>query len=190
MNIKNFLNFILFFLFFNSPITLAKETWKLDKNLSSINFELSVLFANNVKGTFKDIEGLVEIDLENNKNNKAIFSVTIDSIEMNYSKYKPLLLSDIFFDIDNFPIALVDTRKFSYKNEKKLIINAELIIKDKSKITPISLEVYHLTTELIQIKGKLTFSRTFFNIGTGIWSSKAILTDNANIFINLFLFKE
>ena len=38
-----------FFLFITFH-TLAKETWILDKDLSTIEFELPVLLANNVKG--------------------------------------------------------------------------------------------------------------------------------------------
>ena len=62
----------------------TKERWILDKELSKINFELPIFLMKNVKGEFKQIEGLVEIDIENKENNRAIFSVAIDSIEMNY----------------------------------------------------------------------------------------------------------
>ena len=61
----------------------AKEIWILDKNISTIKFELPVLLMNNVEGKLLNFEGLVEIDLEDYKNNKAIFSPTLDTIEMN-----------------------------------------------------------------------------------------------------------
>ena len=44
--------------------------------------------------------------------------------------------------------------------------------------------------ELVQIESDLSFSRTFFNIGTGKWSNTSILKDKAKIKTNLFLFKE
>ena len=83
--------------FFPTLSLCAKETWSLDKKLSTISFELPVFLAKNVKGEFKEIEGLVEIDLEKKEGNKAVFSVKINSINMNYNKYRNLLLSDIFF---------------------------------------------------------------------------------------------
>ncbi len=46
---------ILFFLFFSSNKLYAAERWVLDKNLSTIEFELPVLLANNVKGKFNNI---------------------------------------------------------------------------------------------------------------------------------------
>ena len=189
----NFFFIFLFFLTINFSIStkvISKESWLLDKNLSSIEFELPVLFANNVQGKFEEINGIIEIDLANKENNKAIFSVKINSINMNYKKYKNLLLSDIFFDSYNFPVALVDTKKFSYKNENKFSLEVELTIKGKTEIVPLDIEIIHLANELIQIKTDLDFSRTLFNIGTGKWKSTAILKDKGVIKTNLFLFKQ
>ena len=69
-----FFNF-LFFLTINFSLStkvISKESWLLDKNLSSIEFELPVLFANNVQGKFEEINGIIEIDLTNKENNKAV----------------------------------------------------------------------------------------------------------------------
>tara|TARA_B100000965_G_scaffold61439_1_gene47258 strand:+ start:168 stop:743 length:576 start_codon:yes stop_codon:yes gene_type:complete len=189
----NFFFIFLFFLTINFSLStkvISKESWLLDKNLSSIDFELPVLFANNVQGKFEEINGIIEIDLANKENNKAIFSVKINSINMNYKKYKNLLLSDIFFDSYNFPVALVDTKKFSYKNENEFSLEVELTIKGKTEIVPLDIEIIHLANELIQIKTDLDFSRTLFNIGTGKWKSTAILKDKGVIKTNLFLFKQ
>ena len=189
----NFFFIFLFFLTINFSLStkvISKESWLLDKNLSSIEFELPVLFANNVQGKFEEINGIIEIDLANKENNKAIFSVKINSINMNYKKYKNLLLSDIFFDSYNFPVALVDTKKFSYRNENEFSLEVELTIKGKTEIVPLDIEIIHLANELIQIKTDLDFSRTLFNIGTGKWKSTAILKDKGVIKTNLFLFKQ
>ena len=185
-NIKKII-FILFFFFSN--ISLAKETWVLDKDLSTINFELPVFLAKNVTGSFKEIEGLIEINIDPNKNSKAILSVKIDSIEMNYKKYKKLLLSEIFFYKNQFPLALIDTRKFKYVREKEIKMDVELNIKGITHDIPVILEIIDLTDDLVQVKGKLNFSRTSFQIGIGNWSSTAILKDIAEINTNLFFFR-
>ena len=148
------------------------------------------MLAKNVQGTFTSIEGFVEIDVDQKKNNKAIFSVDIGSIDMNYIKYKDLLLSNIFFDERQFPKAVIDTKKFTYQNEEELEINVELIIKGQSKLIPLTITVKHLAEELVQIQSELIFSRTDFNIGIGKWSNTTILRDKTKIKTNLFLFKE
>ena len=173
-----------------SDISLASEKWILDRSISSIEFELPVLFAKNVKGKFNTIEGFVEIDLDKKENNKAIFSVAIADIEINYKKYKDLLLSEIFFDEKKFPIALVDTRKFSYSDEKEIIIDVEFTIKGKSQIIPLTIKITQLAKEIIQIQSDLQFSRTDFEIGIGNWKNTSILKDKVKIKTNLFLFKE
>jgi len=180
--------FLIYNIFF-STTAITKEMWVLDKDLSTISFEIPVFLLKNVQGEFSQIEGLVEIDIEKKENNKAIFSVDIHSVEMNYKKYKSLLLSNVFFSAEQFPIALVDTKKFSYENENKLRIMVELSIKGITQQVPLQLEVMRLAEELIQLKSKLIFSRTSFQIGTGQWSSTAILKDKVLIKTNLFLFK-
>ena len=185
------LNIIIFSIifYFITHIIVAKETWIVDKELSTITFELPIFLAKNVKGVFTEIEGLVEIDVEKKENNKAVFSVSIDSIEMNYKKYRDLLLSDIFFYEKNFPIALIDTKKFSYDNEREMELMVELNIKGTTKEVPLQLIIIRLGESLVQIKGNLNFSRTAYRIGIGKWSSTAILKDKAIIETNLFLFK-
>ena len=182
--------FVSFIFLLNPSIVFAGERWFLDKELSSITFELPVLLAKNVQGTFTSIEGFVEIDVDQKKNNKAIFSVDIGSIDMNYIKYKDLLLSNIFFDERQFPKVVIDTKKFTYQNEEELEINVELIIKGQSQMTPLTITVKRLAEELVQIQSELIFSRTDFNIGIGKWSNTTILRDKTKIKTNLFLFKE
>ena len=189
MKLILFVNFILLNLLISFQ-SLAKQTWILDKDLSTIEFELPILFANNIVGDFEKIQGLVEIDLDTKKNNKAVFAVDIKSLNINYRKYKELLMSDIFFDEKKFPQALVDTRKFSYQYQNTLNLNVDLTIKDITNSVPITLEIITLTKELIQIKGIINFSRTDYKIGIGRWRNTSILKDNVNIRVNLFLFKK
>ena len=56
--------------FFTSSI-YADEKWEMDKELSTISFELPVLFVKNVQGTFQNIEGFVEIDLDKKEKSKV-----------------------------------------------------------------------------------------------------------------------
>ena len=181
---------ILLFILFNCKNSFSKEQWILDKKISTIDFELPLLLAKNVKGKFNDIDGLVETDITKQKNTKGIFTVKIESIEINYDNYKDLLLSDIFFNSKKFPIALIDTNSFAYKDEDKIDLVVELQIKDKSLKIPLFLEIIRLAEKLVQIKGELFFSRSDFNLGNGKWSSSAMLKDQVKIQVSLFLFKK
>ena len=188
--IKYIFIFSVYLIIFFPTILIAKQKWIMDNSLSSITFELPVFLMKNVQGTFENINGYIEIDLENKKNNKAIFSAEIESITMNYKKYKPLLMSEIFFDQELYPITLIDTKKFSYENEKELIINVEITLKGQSQTLPIKIIVKHIAEKIVQLECELFFSRTDFNIGIRKWSNTAILKDKVKINANLFLFKE
>ena len=184
--------FVLFLFLLNvmSNFSHAAERWILDKSLSTIEFELPVLFAKNVKGSFNTIDGFVELDLNQKENNKAIFYVEVNDLDMNYIKYKDLLLSNVFFDAQQFPKAVVDTKKFSYVNETEFSMDVELTIKGKSAIVPLTINVKRLAEELVQIQSELIFSRTAFEIGIGNWKNTAILKDKVKLSTNLFLFRE
>jgi len=182
--------FLLILLIFFTPSLHSSERWILDKSLSTIEFELPVFLAKNVYGKFNNFEGFVELDIDNKKNNKAIFSVQINDLNMNYIKYKDLLLSKIFFDSEQYPIAVVDTKKFSYSNEKEIQLEIELTIKGKSEKVPLIIVIKRLAEELVQIQSELKFSRTTFEIGIGKWGNTSILKDEIKLKSNLFLFRE
>ena len=189
--LKKYKFFLFLFLLNVIPsVSHAAERWILDKSLSTIEFELPVLFAKNVKGSFNTIDGFVELDVNQKENNKAIFYVEVNDLDMNYIKYKDLLLSNVFFDAQQFPKAVVDTKKFSYVNETEFSMDVELTIKGKSAIVPLVINVKRLAEELVQIQSELIFSRTAFEIGIGNWKNTTILKDKVKLSTNLFLFRE
>ena len=182
--------FLIIFLIIADKQLLAKEKWLIDKNLSYIKFEVPVLLARNVKGEFKNIEGFVELDIENNLDNKALFSVDIKSLEINYKKYLDLILSDIFFDVNQHPISVLDTKKFKYKNEEEIILDFELTIKGISRTIPFNLKIISYSDDFVQILVDFQFLRSDYMIGNDIWSNTSILKDEIVIKTNIFLYKE
>ena len=183
--------FSLFFIFLYCKHSAANDLWTIDKNISSIEFEVPVLFANNVIGKFDEFDGFVSLDLSNQNNNKALINVRIDSLDINYKRYKDLLLSQVFFDAKKYPIGLIDTNNFKFNyGENKIILIGELTIKGKSQNIPIDVEIIKLASDLVQVKSEIFFSRNEFNIGTGNWKNTSILKDEITIKANIFLFKE
>ena len=191
--LKIFLNlsvFIFFYTILISKFLIAAETWVVDNKISEISFEVPVLFASNVEGKFIDFDGLVQIDINENQDNKAIFYVSINSIETNYKKYRNLLLGPIFFDSINFPLSVLDTKNFQYKNNDDNVLDVELTIKNESKNLPINLKIIELTNDLVQVKGELFFNRSDFNIGIDKWRNTTFLKDKVRLFFNIFLIKD
>ncbi len=184
--------FLIFFfvIFFNSIEILAKEKWFIDKDISEVEFEVPVLLAKNVKGSFNNIEGYVELDLINKNLNKAIFSVDIKSLEINYNKYLELIFSDVFFAVEKYPLAVIDTKNFTYNNQNKFKLEAELTIKGNSEMIPINIEINKYSDDFVQILVDFQFLRSDYMIGNDIWSNTSILKDEIVIKTNIFLYKE
>ncbi len=182
--------FFLFGFIFYCTNIYAEEKWIIDKKISNITFEVPVLFATNVIGEFTDFDGFVEIDLENKENNKAIISVQINSIKINYEKYKDLILGPIFFNSNKYPIGVLDTKKFSYTDEVDLELNMELNIKGKSKTIKTQININRLTKDLVQIIGDFSFNRNDFKIGEGSWENTTILKNSIEVKSNIFLVRE
>ena len=181
----------LFLIFLFCKQILANDLWTIDKNISSIEFEVPVLFANNVIGKFNEFDGFVSLDLSNQNNNKALINVRVDSLDINYKRYKDLVLSEVFFDAKKFPSGLIDTNNFKFNYEdNKINLMGELTIKGKSLKIPIDIQVIRLASELVQIKSEISFSRNEFDIGTGSWKNTTILKDEIKIKANIFLFKD
>ena len=59
--INTLLTLIITSIYFFASSTYANEKWRVDKELSTISFELPVLFLKNVQGTFHNIEGFKEM---------------------------------------------------------------------------------------------------------------------------------
>ena len=183
--------FSLLFIFFFYKQSTASDLWNIDKNISSIEFEVPVLFAKNVIGIFNTFDGFVSLDLYNQNNNKALLNVDIKSLEFNYKKYKDLVLSEVFFDATRFPLGLIDTNNFKFNYEdNKISLIGELTVKGRSQKLPFDIEIIELTSELVQVKSDISFSRNKFNIGTGNWKNTTILKDEIKIRANIFLYKE
>ena len=68
--------------------------------------------------------------------------VSINSLEINYKRYKDLVLNPDFLMQINFHLGVLDTNnfKFIYKDNKINLIG-ELTIKNKSQNIPIDIEV-------------------------------------------------
>ena len=64
--------FSLFFIFLYCKQSAANDLWTIDKNISSIEFEVPVLLTKNVVGKFNEFDGFVSLDLSN-QNNDEVF---------------------------------------------------------------------------------------------------------------------
>ena len=142
--LKKFKFLLIFICFVIQPtLTLASERWILDTSLSTVEFELPVLFAKNVKGKFNSIEGFIELDVtEKNKDAfKQEVGLTITSMLSTELKMPILPFIDEGQDIYTIKTRFSDS---SIKNlklpESDFDIDIEIKAFNKKKIDSNNIE--------------------------------------------------
>ena len=104
--LKKFKFFLIILYFIIQPtLTSASERWILDTSLSTVEFELPVLFAKNVKGKFNSIDGFIELEIEltiKGKNAMVPLKVYVSRLAEELVQIK----SELVFSRTNFEIGI------------------------------------------------------------------------------------
>lgn len=188
--------FFLFLLGMNSNIfSQNAEHWKLDKDHTSVNFEVKHFF-NTVNGNFTDFEGVFIFDPNNLKGSKFDFTVAVSSIETNNEKRNNHLKSQDFFDAEKFPKMHFISTDFKKLSDTKYEVKGKLRIKDVIKNITIPFEVTGLMdhpmkkeTKLMGLAFNTKINRNDYNVGAGDWTSTKVVGDIVKIDINAELNK-
>lgn len=91
------------FLFFILLTTTAfADTYKVDKDHTSVGFKIRHLFSN-TQGSFRDFEGTVEYDPEKPETWSASGTIQVASIDTNVPERDKHLKNEDFFDVEQFP---------------------------------------------------------------------------------------
>ena len=182
----------IFFLFF-LPIILssqkiyAKNNWDTDKNLSEINLKLSIIPGDDIVSKFSEFESLLSVN--NEEENKMILSLKLSSLNLKNEDLKKFLINDNFFNLDKYPIILIEIKNFDFKKKQDHL--AQIQINDVIKSIPININISELTKEFFHIDINFDLSRKDFNLGVNnlnfLTNQQSILLDNIVFEIDLFL---
>ena len=185
----------IFFLFFLPIILLsqtiyAKNNWDTDKNLSEINLKLSIIPGDDIVSKFSEFESLLSVNKE--EENKMILSLKLSSLNLKNEDLKKFLINDNFFNLDKYPIILIEIKNFDFKKKQNHL--AQIQINDLIKSIPISINISELTKEFFHIDINFDLSRKDFNLGVNnlnfLTNQQSILLDNLVFEIDLFLMKQ
>ena len=187
--------FVFIIILFSTNI-VAKNNWILDKKLSEIYFQLSLLPADDLIGKLNEFDSYIFFDNGNTSINNFNLSINIENMKLNNSELKDFLSSNIFFNVKKYPNLIVKTEKIIIQKNQNA--TAKIQIKNIPHELPVTLEIFKLTKDLIQIKTKFVVSRKLYGLGKNQWQSKfefftkekSILLDKIKFSTNLFFFKQ
>jgi polyisoprenoid-binding protein YceI len=78
-------------------------TWKIDNAHTQISFSAKHMMVTNVRGTFHDVTGTIELDENDPTRSRGEFKVATSSIDTNFGARDAHLRSPDFFDVERFP---------------------------------------------------------------------------------------
>lgn len=87
---------------------MATTTWSIDPGHSEIRFKVKHLAIANVSGTFKAFRGNAETTLDNFEKASISFEIDTKSIDTNNAERDNHLRSNLFLDVDIFPMIKFD----------------------------------------------------------------------------------
>jgi polyisoprenoid-binding protein YceI len=122
-------------------VIFEKATYELDKNHSSVYFNVLHLGLANVMGRFNTMDGTFVVDPANLTESKVEFSADIASIDTAIPARDKHLRSADFFEADKFPKLTFKGTKIEKRGDG-YVINGDLTIKGKSKAISIPFKFF------------------------------------------------
>ncbi|MFP4227039.1 MAG: YceI family protein, partial [Desulfobacterales bacterium] len=106
-----------------------EQKWKIDKNHSSIYFDVRHTYVT-VRGLFKGFRGNIQFDPENKDAGRVEFEVDTTSIDTNIVKRDNHLRSDDFFEVSKYPVMTFKSTAIEHVSDNQYIVEGELTVKD------------------------------------------------------------
>lgn len=167
--------------------------WKVDKAHTSVNFSINHFFST-VTGKFTDFDGNFLLDLNNPKESKVDFTISVSSIDTDNQKRDNHLNSPDFFDSKTYPTIVFKSTKIEKESDNKLLIYGNLTIKDKTHKIVLPFEIKGQMEHpmmkgmiILGLSTQLKLNRNDYGVGTGDWAATMVVGDEVAIDIHMEL---
>jgi polyisoprenoid-binding protein YceI len=114
-------------------------TWKIDNAHTQITFSAKHMMVTNVRGTFHDVDGTIELDENDPTRSRGEFRVTAASVDTNFGARDTHLRSADFFDAERFPDITFISTAIERAGDDRYTVTGRLTIRDITK--PITFDV-------------------------------------------------
>ena len=146
-----------------------------NKSETKVDFKIKN-FGVYVTGSFSEVDIVSYFDPSNIDDSYINAIIKISSINTGNVKRDGHLFKEDFFDVDNFKYIKLESSKIEKISETSYILEAELTIKNTSKLISIPLELTENDDSLL-IKSNFIIKRKDYDVGRNIW----VLGNNVKI---------
>jgi polyisoprenoid-binding protein YceI len=114
-------------------------TWKIDNAHTQVNFSAKHMMVTNVRGTFHDVDGTIELDETDPSKSRGEFRVSAASVDTNFAARDTHLRSADFFDAEKFPTISFVSTDISLVGDDHFKVVGDLTIREVTK--PLTFDV-------------------------------------------------
>ena len=141
MKYRKFLGVFLAVFFLSGTHVSWAESYKVDKDHTSVSFKIRHLFSN-VQGSFRDFDGTIEYDPDKPETWSANGTIQVDSIDTNVPERDKHLKSKDFFDAAKFPTISFKTTKVTAATKESAKLEGLITIHGVEKPVVLDLEIH------------------------------------------------
>ena len=114
-------------------------TWKIDTAHTQVNFSAKHMMVTNVRGTFHDVDGTIELDETDPTRSRGAFRVGAASVDTNFVARDTHLRSPDFFDAERYPSISFVATEVEQVDDDHFNVTGDLTIREITK--PITFDV-------------------------------------------------
>jgi polyisoprenoid-binding protein YceI len=114
-------------------VRVPAGTWKVDRDHSSVGFEVKHMMIATVRGRFTDFDGTLEAAEDDPSNSRAYGSVKVASIDTGNPDRDAHLRSPDFFDVERYPEARFESTRIQHVSGGTYRLAGDLTIKDQTR---------------------------------------------------------
>ncbi|MFU8807290.1 MAG: YceI family protein, partial [Bradymonadaceae bacterium] len=120
---------------------MARTQWDIDPVHSTINFKVRHMMFSKVNGRFKAWDGHFEFDPENPQDAHVKVEIDASSIDTGVEDRDNHLRSGDFFNAEEHPRLVFESRSFEHAGESLFRIHGDLKIRNESN--PVTIDVHY-----------------------------------------------
>lgn len=122
-------------------------TWRLDPGHTRIGFNARHAMVTKVRGAFNEVEGTVNVDVEDIGKSTVEILVKVASVDTRNADRDQHLRTNDFFDAPTYPNIVFRSTRIDQVDENSFIVNGELTIKDTTREIAVPMEFTGVETD-------------------------------------------
>ncbi len=174
-------------------ITVPSETttWKVDKNHSSVKFDITHLVVSEVEGRFKIYDGSMISEKADFSDAKITFTIDVNSIDTDNENRDKHLKSDDFFNAEQYPSIKFESTSFKPLGGNKYSLTGNLTVRDVTKAVTFDVTYGGMANAMgktkVGFKAKTTINRFDYNLkwDKATEAGGLVVSKDVNITVNV-----